>query len=149
MNNLKEKKEFIEVLFFHGITFDKKWDQLYYASYETPITDINKYTYGKYSRYCIAGRYNYIDKQLELGLSMLEHPHPYIRKKAREVAINHLDNKTDFSINIPFKVLEQMYEYEFGNEIHVFNDLNIFINYFNRGRLIYFFKDKKVYKLAE
>ena len=146
MSELIEKKEYNGLIFFHGICFDKIGEQEVVQDLELSIDEISG-AFTKFSRYCVAGKFNYDEKVLELGLSMIEYPYPYVKKKAREVAANNLANKSFFSIEIPFSVLEKVVDYKLGNEIKTFNNLNVIFKSYRRGSLMHFFKDKKIEKL--
>lgn len=152
MEELKEKKEYNEMLFFHGMCFDKKYDQAVYRDLGYSPSDVSEYgkiyQWGKRSRYCLVGKYNYQLKQLELGLSMLEHPYPYVKKTAREVAVKNMNEKNYFSLQIPFVLLEDIFYYDLGSEIYVFNNVKSILNRFSRGSLIYLFRDKILNKFV-
>lgn len=146
MSKLIEKKEYNELIFFHGVCLDNKIEQAIVNDLELSIDEISG-ACTKFSRYCVAGKFNYEDRVLELGLSMIEFPYPYVRKKAREVAVENLTKKNYFSVNIPFDVLNDVVGYSLGSEIKSFNDLNIIFKSYRRGSLMHFFKDKKIEKL--
>ena len=143
------KKEYDKSMFFHGVCFDKKSDQIFYNSEFMTLSDavnmghFGKGLFGKYSRYCVCGRFNYVDNVLMLGLSMLEAPHPYVKKKARDVAIDNLLNRTEFSLQLNFEFLKAWLMYETGNELKTFTELNCVLKKFRRGSLITVFKEKR------
>ena len=145
------KKEYDKFMFFHGVTFDKKSDQECYLDNldEFGSVDSAKYISKKYSRYCVCGKFDYVDNVLELGLSMLEFPHPYVKKKAREVALNNLLNENEFSFGLSFEFLEAWFLYKTGNELKVFNEINYILKRLRRGSLITFFKEVRVKRLIE
>lgn len=146
MNELIEKREYNNLIFFHGVCLDNKGDQVVVNEYDISIDDIKKVC-KKFSRYCIAGKFSYDDRVLELGLSMIEFPYPYVRKKAREVATDNLNQKNYFSANIPFDLLTDTVNYSLGTEIKSFNDLNQIFKGYRRGSLMNFFKNKNIEKL--
>lgn len=146
MSELFEKKEYNDLMFFHGVCLDNKKDQEVVNDLKFTIDEISG-TYNKFSRYCIAGKFNYEEKVLELGISMIEFPYPYVRKRAREVAVENMNKKNYFSVNIPFDLLTEVVDYTLGSEIKSFNDLNVIFKAYRRGSLIHFFKDKKINKL--
>lgn len=136
-NNLTEKKEYNNYLFFHGACFDRQFDQdnfNYNDSEKSILSSDIVSLFGKFSRYCIAGKYNYENNQLELGISLLESPHPYVKKKAREIAIKHLEENK--SIKIDFEKLYLWVDFERGNEVKAFNTLCFIMQDLKRGSLI-------------
>jgi len=147
MNKLNEKKEYNNLLFFHGVCMDKQDEQTVINDLELTVDEIGG-AFSKFSRYCVVGKFNYDDKVLELGLSMIEFPYPYVRKKAREVATEKLNTKSDFSMSIHFTDLKDLLDYSLGNEIIVFNELNKIIKGFRRGSLMNFFINNKIEKLV-
>lgn len=151
--NIVNKKEYNDFLFFHGICFDKKSDQVVFNDYGMTISDVLNTNmirdFGKFSRYCVVGKYNYIDQVLELGISMIESPYPYVKKTARDIAINNLLNKTDFSLTITFEFLSAWLMYNLGNEVKIFNKVNYLLKNLRRGSLITLFKEKRTKRFIE
>jgi hypothetical protein len=145
------KREYNKLLFFHGVCFDKKSDHKFYNDLDAELgvnIDLCKVINNKYSRYCIVGEYNYNDNILVLGLSMLEYPHPYFKKKAREIAIENLNSRAEFSIVISFEFLKESLGYELGNEVKTFNQLNQALKSVHRGSLITLFVENRYDRLV-